>query len=67
VHRPVEIVPQVRVEGGDAAFQGCCARAENLERKAWARPDMLMVVCRRCGRRHFKGLAEGGRMGISRG
>lgn len=62
--RPVEVVPAFHVAGGDHALQGCCTRAENLERKDSGRPDMLLTVCRRCGRRHFKGLAEGGRMGM---
>lgn len=60
----VRVVPQFHVEGG--ALSPCCIVPDNLERKDSGRPDLLMTVCRRCGRRHFKGIAEAGRMGVSR-
>lgn len=61
----VEVVPPVHIEGG--ALSTCCVLEGNLERKDSGRPDLMMTVCRRCHRRHFKGIAEGGHMGISRG
>ncbi len=59
-----EIVSPVHIEGG--ALSPCCVLEGNLERQDSGRPDMMMTVCRRCHRRHFKGIAEGGHMGISR-
>ena len=61
----VRIVEPFHVEGG--AMTPCCVVEGNLERKPAPRPDLKMLVCRRCGRRHFTGIAESGRMGMTRG
>lgn len=56
----VRIVPPVHIEGG--TLSPCCIAVGNLERMDSGRPDMLMKVCRTCKRRHFKSIAEGGKM-----
>lgn len=56
------VVPQFQVAGGDSALKTCCIVPTNLERKDSGRPDLLMTVCRLCGCRHFRALAEGGHM-----
>lgn len=61
----VRIVEPFHVEGG--TMTPCCVLDGNLERKDSPRPDVKMMVCRRCGRRHFTAIAEAGRMGVTRG
>lgn len=61
----VRVVESFHVQGGDAELHACCLIDANLERKESPRADVKMMVCRRCGRRHFTAIAEGGRMGVA--
>ena len=56
------------VQGGERAFQLCCAIPDNLTREHAVpqRRGIVVRVCRRCGRRHFRLLAEPGVAGMRR-
>jgi hypothetical protein len=36
------------------AMEPCCAKPENLEEKPNTRPDIILKVCKVCGRKHYE-------------
>ena len=56
-------VTELRVQG---TLRPCCQRPENLTREHTVpqRQDLAVRLCRRCGRRHFRMVAEPGRLGV---
>lgn len=44
------------------AFPDCDCEEENLEEQETDRDDLVLRVCRLCGRRHFEAVAEPGDM-----
>jgi hypothetical protein len=41
----------------------CCSKPQNLEEKRLA-PDLVVRVCKTCGRRHFELTAAPGSLGL---
>ena len=43
----------------------CCANPDNLEDRPQERADLVVKVCRVCGRRHIKLKVEPGKLGAT--
>ena len=58
---------QFRV-GGDGKMNTCCKKPENMKAETQtSRRGLFMRICRVCDRRHFRMIAEPGRMGVAPG
>jgi hypothetical protein len=56
-----------KIRWQNSTVKGCCQKAENLEEYPQPRTDLEVKFCKVCGCRHFRMLAEPGRLGAIMG